>query len=208
MRNNNYTILWWVNGLGIVTLVFANTGTDLGLLLSAITLLILVVVNGILLFNWCRSREAKKRLQKALENPFDFYYEPAIDKREYSKVIHTNQGKQYCESTIQIKVGLHIEFISFKFVGSGVEPVFEKYIDDWRGIQHHNVHFDITKDNIVYMTFDPVRNRPATARIRLGLTYIATEPFDGYIEAELTAMESPYKTKQLRFEVLQDEAKG
>ena len=51
------------------------------------------------------------------------------------------------------------------------------------------------------MTFDPPRNRPAKARIRIGLSYIAAEPFDGHIVSELTASEVAYKTNQLKFTV-------
>ena len=97
----------------------------------------------------------------------------------------------------------HVEFVAILFDGQGTAPVIKGLNDwQWKSIPHYIDQYTLPDDleGRWYWRYETPEHRLRRARITIGINFLATDWFDGYLVTRLTCVDGG-KEQKLPFKV-------
>ncbi len=126
-----------------------------------------------------------------------------IEDIKYTCTINTSPKIQYIRFSLRMKRELTLLFICLVFMGDGKPPIIEDVYDWYKG--HGFKPKDVSVDRVIdgnwYWTFTPPSKRFKGSNTTIGIDCIATEPFDGVLEFQVTTNEIARKFVGIPFKV-------
>ena len=183
-----YTTLKWIYFWGAVTVIvlMVAQGTDWnfwGVVIGSITLALVIVAAVVPVI---RNIIHKQQLK----NSFDVYYEQEEDDTKDMITISASDAPQCLNTTLRMRTEVYVESISLQFIGNGKTPEIIDFYDWYHGInvqKDPNVYTHSVIDGTRYWNYIQPHRRPAESRIKIGVSFIAPDLFDGRLEFGFTA---------------------
>jgi hypothetical protein len=175
----------------------AITLTDWGAIAAIVAAAIAVISAFVISIRWLWHRFR-------LINAFKVYYEPVTDIIKCSYIAEASPDPQYLQVTLRMNTELNVEFVWIQFRGNGEIPTI-KSLYDWNwgiGRKSPTINTYPVQGGTWYWHNYPPLRRTSGGRIKIGIEYVATQPFEGKLEFGLTAIEfEKAKVLALSFEV-------
>jgi hypothetical protein len=116
---------------------------------------------------------------------------------------YASQKPQYTQLTLRMTFETYVEFVALLFDGQGTLPVINR-LDDWqrKHAPHYVEAYSLPNDpeGRWYWEYETPRHRFKKSRITIGINFLATDYFDGYLVIRLTCKDGS-KEQRLPFKV-------
>ncbi len=146
-------------------------------------------------------KQAAERTRK-LAQLFTPEYQPSQVATASRHETNASPDAQRVHVTLRLALDTHVEFVAIRFDGAGTLPRIGG-LDDWQWEQGKppGIHaYSVKTDGRWYWQYETPHHRFENSRITIGMDYLATDYFDGFLVFEMTAVDGK-QTHKLPFHV-------
>lgn len=184
----------------VISVLCARTLTDAG---SWAAIVAAAVVVGGLIFGFVRWMIRTFREQVL----FRAEYQHSEQLSVFTHEVDASSSLQRVQITLRMRMNTFVEFVALVFNGNGTLPEI-KGLDDWvwgegkmdSNIRTYPVPYAPQKGTW-YWRYSSPQHRFRRSRITIGMNFLATDWFDGYLEFQMTSQDAP-KIQRLPFKVI------